>query len=229
MKLLIIISAAIGLGASIANAQRIPVNEPNPKSSSVLGQLTEGKRPDSKGTRQVMQDFARCLARRNASGIDQFLSVKGRGLPASLAGQAPDCLGNSAGDESVLSGQADAYRYALAEAFVVRKYRDKGIGDVHAIATLDHADEAGPHQESGLGTLSECIIRGAPGESWALLRTDAASVEEKAAFSMIGPAMQSCVRQGTMMKMPAFFVRGAIAETYYLLSKAPRMATGAAK
>ena len=61
--------------------------------------------------------------------------------------------------------------------------------------------------ESELGTLGECIVRAAPTESWALLRTDAASAAEATAFKAIGPGMKTCVRNGLIVQMPAFFMR----------------------
>jgi hypothetical protein len=209
-----------------AVAQRVPVP---PEPSRPGEDLKEGVRADSKNTRRIMQEFARCVTRRDAFHVEHFLDTRGHQLSGALSERAGECLGDAAGDNSMAKGQADTFRYALAEAYLVRKYRDAGLGDVAGIAPLDHHDEVGQHQETGLGTLSECIIRKAPRESWALLRTDAASPSEKAAFAALGPAMQACVSRGSTVNMPAFFMRGSIADTYYLLSKAPRVASGVAK
>ena len=97
-----------------------------------------------------------------------------------------------------------------------------------AIAPLVHPGETGPNGAHALGTLSECIIRKSPAESWALLQTDAASPKEATAFAALAPAMQACVTRGTTVKMQAFFMRGAIAQTYYRLSQAPRTSAGSA-
>ena len=209
--------------ATPATAQRVPVPEPSPSFQP------SGPKAGPKDTRRVVQEFARCLARRSMSGVAEFLDQKTGGLPPALRSRAPDCLGSSFdSDGSMLKGQSDTYRFALAEAYVVRKYRETGVTDLARIAPLDRPGESAVGNQQALGKLSECIIRAAPAESWNLLRTDAASDAEKTAFAAIGPAMQSCVRQGTTMKMPAFFVRGAIAHTYFLLSKAPRVTSGGA-
>lgn len=161
------------------------------------------------------------------SAVAQFLDQRMDRLSPMLRSRAPDCLGSSFDrDEAMLKGDILSYRYALAEALVIRKFGENGIGDLSAIAPLDAAGAA-PGQNAGLNALGECIIRRDPAATWALLRTDAASAEEKALFQRLAPAMQACVPQGSTLKMQAFFMRGAIAETYYLLSKAPRVAPGA--
>lgn len=216
---LVVGAAAI---ATAATAQRVPVAE-RPSTFQ-----PSGPKVGSKDTRRVVQEFSRCLARRTMSGVAEYLDKRMDRLTPALNSRASDCLGASFdGDGSMLKGRSDTYRYALAEAYVVRKYRETGVFDLGRIAPLHHPGESVVDNKQGLGILSECIIRSAPVESWSLLRTDAASAEEKSAFAAIGPAMQSCVRRGTTMNMPAFFVRGAIAQTYYLLSKAPRAVAGA--
>jgi hypothetical protein len=218
--------ATVGaLVAGQAQAQRVPANELSPPPPTKMErELKKGEKAGQRDTRRVVQDFARCIARRDSGRVAKYLDSTTLRFKAVLGDRAEECLGASAGDESRLSGEADTFRYALAEAYLVRKYRDVGIGDIAAIAALTHLDEAGvPH---GLGTLSECIIRKVPSESWALLRTDAASPAEKAAFAALAPAIGGCINRGTTVKMQPFFMRGAIAQTYYELSKAPRVAAG---
>ena len=160
------------------------------------------------------------------SNVAQYLDGNAGPLTPALRSRAPDCLMNSYDqDAAMLKGGASSYRYALAEAFLVRKFGENGIGNVASIAQLDLSKPA-PMQIPGLNALAECAIRKDSAGTWALLRTDAASAEEKALFQRLAPALQACVAQGSTLKMQAFFVRGAIAETYYLLSKAPRLATG---
>ena len=224
MKILLCLAAGWATLATTATAQRVPVQD----RPSVF--KPSGPKAGAKDTRRVVQKFANCLAKRSMSGVAQFLDEKMDRLSPALRSRASDCLGESIdSDESALKGQTDTYRYALAEAYVVRKYGDAGVADLSYIAPLEHPGEGPESNRHGLGMLSECIIRKSPGESWNLLRTDAASVEEKTAFAALSPAMQSCVRRGTTMKMPAFFVRGAIAQTYYMISLAPRIAPGSAK
>lgn len=220
MKLLLCLAVGAATLATAATAQRVPVPDRPSKFDP------SGPKVGTKDTRRVVQDFARCLARRSMSGVATYLDRKMASLAPTLGRHAPDCLGEAfeEGDGAMLKGQSDTYRVALAEAYVVRKYREAGLTDVATVAPLVHPGETGPNAAHALGTLSECIIRKSPAESWALLRTDAASPKEATAFSALAPAMQTCVTRGTTVKMPVFFMRGAIAETYYRLSQAPRAA-----
>lgn len=216
MKALLYLLIGAALIGTAATAQRVPVPE-RPSNFQ-----PSGPKVGAKDTRRVVQDFSRCMTRRHMSGVAQFLDQKMDRLSPVLRSVAPECLGNSFdSDESMLRGSADTYRMALAESYLVRKYREAGLGDVTKIAVLYPAAQ-GHQAEQGLGPLSECIIRKAPGQSWALLRTDAASAEEKAAFNALAPAMETCIPRGTTLKMQVFFMRGAIAEAFYQLSKAPR-------
>ena len=224
MRRLLGLAVGAAMLATAAVAQRVPVHD-RPSAFK-----PSGPKAEAKDTRRVVQKFASCLAKRSMSGVAQFLDEKMDRLSPALRSRASDCLGESIdSDESALKGQTDTYRYALAEAYVVRKYGDAGVAELSHIAPLEHPDEGPEGNRHGLGMFSECIIRAAPGESWTLIRTEAASADEKVAFAAIGPAMQSCVQRGTTLNMPAFFVRGAIANTYYILSKAPRAALGAPK
>ncbi|MEO7411260.1 MAG: hypothetical protein ABIU10_08075 [Sphingomicrobium sp.] len=224
MKALLCLAAGAVTLASSATAQRIPVAEKPPKFEP------SGPKVGTKNTRRVVQDFARCLARRSMSGVALYLDRNMASLTPTLGRHAPECLGDAFedGDGAMLKGQSDTYRVAMAEAYVVRKYREAGLGDLATVSPLVHPGETGPHGAHALGTLSECIIRRSPAESWALLRTDAATPSEATAFAALSPAMQACVTRGTTVKMQAFFMRGAIAETYYLLSLAPRSAVAGA-
>jgi hypothetical protein len=220
MRLLYCLAVGAVSSTTTAIAQRIPVRERPPEFEP------SGPKVGSRDTRRVVQEFARCLARRSMSGVAVYLDRKMTSLTPTLGSHAPECLGQAfdAGDGSMLKGHSDSYRYALAEAYLVRKYREVGLPDLARIAPLAHPGEAGPNGAHALGTFSECIIRNSPAQSWALLRTDAASPKEAIAIAELSPAMQACVARGTTLKMPAFFVRGAIAETYYRLSQAPRVA-----
>ncbi len=225
MKTLSIIAIA-SLAAHAAQAQRIPVTDTKPEFDP------SGPKAKAKEMRRVVQEFARCLARQSMSGVETYLSNNMDRLSPALGKRAPECLGNAydEGDGSMLRGESSTFRVALAEAYVVRKYRDVGMFDVKSVAPLAHPDEANARGVHALGSLSECIVRTSPIESWTLLKTDAASPKETAAIAGLSPAMQACVTRGTTVKMPAFFLRGAIAETYYKLSQAPRLAvTGSAR
>ena len=190
------------------------------------------EKASQKDTRQILQEFARCAVRREARAADEYVSSQpGSPMPRELLSRLPECL-QAVRDEATLRGQAGDYRFAFAEALLIRKYRDSMPPDPTQAQLLERKIVTFPPDsegESELGTLGECIVRAALTESWALLRTDAASAAEATAFKAIGPAMKTCVRNGLIVQMPAFFMRGTIAENYYRLSKAPRIAAGAAR
>jgi hypothetical protein len=223
VKLFSAIIAAFLLGTGAAHAQRLPVGD-RTSSDAVKGtDLKSGQKAESKDTRRVVQEFARCVARNNSARVAKFLDDEMASFRKLLGSRATDCLGNSAGDESRLSGSGDTFRYALAEAFLLQRYGNDGVQDIDKVALLT---PAGSHRH-GLGALSECIIRKSPVDSWALLQTDAASPDEKSRFEALLPSMQPCVDPSTTVKISAFFVRGAIADTFYRLSKAPHTTSGA--
>ena len=203
--------------ASPGAAQRVPL--PSKDSDFELR-----KKEGAKDTRRVMQFFANCMVRPSMSSVADYLDRPVGPFTPALRSRAPHCLIESYdddGDMAMLKGDALAYRYALAEAWLVRKYGDAGPGDVGAIAAPRFSPASG--ENFGLNALAECVIHRDSSGSWALLTTEAASPEEKAMFQRLAPSMQACVREGSTLKMQAFFVRGAIAETYYLMTKAPRV------
>jgi hypothetical protein len=229
MRFLALPSAAFAAAVSVAClhagpalAQRAP--GPDRPSDFEPG----GKKAGAKDTRRVVQEFARCLVRRSSAQVADYLDRNAVSLSGALRSRAPECLMNSYdyADSAMLKGSGSSFRYAFAEALLVRQFGERGIGDLTGVAPLVVA-EVSPGQNPGLQALAECIIRRDPSGSWGLLRTDAASAEEKAHFERLAPTMKLCVARGTTLKMQAFFMRGAIAETYYLLSKAPRAAPGA--
>ena len=227
MKAILLIPATVLILSGGAIAQRFPAGGTGtPSPSKVTDNLKQGVRPGAKDTRRVVQEFARCVVKAGAPLVSKFLDAPDVKWSSGLRGRAADCLGDSAGDDSRLQGAPDTFRFALAEAWLIHKFHDTGMSDLSAIAPLAHPGEIGPNAAHALGTMSECIIRKSPAESWALLRTDAASAEEKTRFAALGPAMQACVTRGTTVKMQAFFMRGAIAQTYYRLSQAPRASAG---
>lgn len=217
---------AIVLALTAANpaaAQRVPVPDKDPD-------FEPGKKEGAKDTRRVVQAFANCMVKRGMSSVAEFLDRPDGAFTRTLRSRAPDCLIDAyddAGDVAMLKGESVTYRYALAEAWLLRKFGDAGFGDVSAIPPLTLSPASG--QNVGLNALAECVIRQDTAGSWALLTTEAASPEEQAMFQRLTPAMQACVHQGSTLKMQAFFVRGAIAETYYLMTKAPRVAPAGAK
>src|SRR5215213_9051004 len=110
-----------------AQAQRVPANELSPPPPTKMEkEFKKGEKAGQRDTRRVVQDFARCIARRDSGRVAQYLDAGAKRFSSLLGDRAAECLGATAGDESMLSGQADAYRYALAEAYLVRKYREAG-------------------------------------------------------------------------------------------------------
>ena len=122
----------------------------------------------------------------------------------------------------MLKGEQDAFRFTLAEAFVVRKF--KGV-----MPALGGFPENPIQNADPLETLGTCIVQKAPVESWALLQTKVTSRDEKSALSALTPAMKFCISSGVTLKLNKFFLRGAVAEAIYRFSKNGAVTTGGAR
>src|SRR5215216_4742055 len=111
-----------------AQAQRVPANELSPPPPTKMErEFKKGEKAAPRDTRRVVQDFARCIARRDSGRVATYLDSRDLRFSTILGDRAEECLGAAAGDESRLSGAADTFRYALAEAYLVRKYREAGL------------------------------------------------------------------------------------------------------
>ena len=139
--------------------------------------------------------------------------------------------------ERTVRPQAEFYRYALAEALFRRDLKKLAAGNFAMVPRLAHArpapkasvgaskkdkDRAAGEQafEINLSMLGECLVRGNPVGSHAVLSSEPASDAETAAFASMMPAMERCIDQTKPARVGLDDVRGTIAVNYLRLAKA---------
>jgi hypothetical protein len=185
-------------------------------------------------SRIALQNFANCMARSygrdaqafvetdlaNADLSKQLNLLHWECMPATLSRVMPTAF--------EMQARPTHYRYALAEALLLRANR-KSTPTINGNAPpLAHPASADGSQDERLSRYGECVVRASPDLSWALLKTDVASKEEKAALGSLSPTLAQCLAQDRSLQFGKFTVRGSIALSYYRLAKASGAVAGAA-
>jgi hypothetical protein len=174
---------------------------------------------DSENTRKTMQKLGRCVAIEKMNQVEEFLQHPDAAMKDWLRFRVSVCR-ISAG-AGYMEGKTEALRFALAEAFLIRKFR----GEVPPISGFPEKFDASADVLDVFGT---CIVQKSPYESWQLLRTGAASRQENAAFNALMPTMKFCVAKGSTVRLNKFFVRGAIASAFFRYSQHAAVSQGMA-
>jgi hypothetical protein len=189
--------------------------------------------------REVGQRYATCVIRRAPNEARRFLVVPGKRPPV-----IGDCLNEAArgmGNEMRFPGAM--YRYAMAEALIVRDYT-AGLPDGVAAATPPAREEPETLDEAKLpkgkrgeevrqrfvraqgfhvlDTLTECVARTNPQGSLALLKTGLGNTGETAAFAALKPAIAGCLPPGQTVNFNRTVLRGSLAFNLYRLAYAVR-------
>ena len=148
--------------------------------------------------------------------------------------------------------EGEVLRNAVAESLFRRKYQDRPLTDLEAVAPLSH--EVGPYEyrygrratekeievaaqqrraAAYFSSLGECIVRAAPAEVQKTLRTEPGTRAEALSFAALRDPISACVDQSRTLKLDTQSLRGALASNYIRLATAPRLSNqeiaGAAK
>ena len=174
---------------------------------------------DSENTRKTMQVLGRCVAIEKMNQVEEFLRHPDKAMMDRLRWRLGVCR-ISAG-AGYMKGEPQAFRFALAEAFLIRKFR----GNVPSTSGFPEKHDPSADVLDVFGT---CIVQKSPYESWQLLRTGAASKQEDAAFKALMPTMKFCVTNGSTVRLNKFFVRGALAYAFFRYSQHPEISQGMA-
>ena len=219
---------------------------------AAIAPASEGNRNDlsQDDSRDVMQIFAQCMAKHYEEDAQTIVETSPVGEAAWDLHKLmrPNCMPKSP-HRLAMRGKLTQYRYALAEALLLRSYPDSPPNGVTEAVALDHPmfspgapmpaewpgdpakwqeDVEASQGYAYVSSFGECVVRAAPDASWALLKTDVASRDEKARFDALIPAFSGCVAKGQQVELNKFNVRGSIALNYYRLAHAPRAVTAAA-
>ena len=195
-------------------------------------------------SRRVLAEFTRCVVRRKhdvaASAVldpaMEYREDRQSGLYIS------DCMPPG----SRMRAQTVQVRYGLAEALTLSESRNLSI-DFAGVAPLQHRafiDRPMPKEVAAdpkrvarwnnfaaqarayaaLSPFGECVVRAAPAQSLAVLRTTVETPAEIAAMNALGPVLAPCLARGKALQLNKLAMRGTIAMNLYRLAHAPRTA-----
>lgn len=201
-------------------------------------------------SRRVMGDYADCIVRKNRKVAAE--AVLQQANPRELLKQPRlvdgTCMPRHTGGRLKLEMKGPLLLYALADA-LVDSDRSLDLSGLDAVSGLDHrpvdeawfaeqarkrtkadelaelaADQAKAAADVAVSRFGECVVRRAPTDTLALLRTRQGSAEERAAFVSVVPALGRCLPAGQKVEFGKDVLRGALALNLYRLANAPRSA-----
>ena len=196
-----------------------------------------------KQVRAIAAGYATCVIKSSAGRARRF--VVGEDAPPPIIGS---CLNQAARTSGgAMRFPPAMYRYAMAEALVVRDY-PAGVPDGVAAApeierpALEPLDEAklpkDPKRAAEirerfarsqgfrvLDILTDCVVRREPAASYALVRAPLDTPAETEAFGRLKTAIGQCLPQGETVRMNRAVLRGSLAANLYRLSHAVRPVT----
>jgi hypothetical protein len=229
---------ALALAGSAAQGREVTGIQPGPI-------VVERSVASSQGiSRLVLGEFAKCIVRRKHDDAARVVLDAQADLGKERADGLfiSDCMP----DRSRMRANATQIRYGLAEALTLADAKSLSF-DFARTAPLVHrpfvdrpmpADVAAdPRRVAGwnavaaerstyavLSPFGECVVRAAPAQSLAVLRTRVETPEEDAALKAVFPVLGSCLGKGSALRLNKFVMRGTLALNLYRLARAPRIA-----
>ena len=184
--------------------------------------------PSQDVSRAVLAEFSRCIVRRKHDIAARVVLDPAASLGRERAEGLfiSDCMP----PRSRMRVNATQMRYGLAEALTIADAKTLSF-DFANVAPLAHPSSASPAsfaaEQAALAAASpfgECVVRAAPAQSLAVLRTRVGSPEESAAMESLFPLLGTCLGKGKEMRLNRFVMRGTLALNLYRLARAPRVA-----
>ncbi|MEO7276985.1 MAG: hypothetical protein ABIW33_03050 [Sphingomicrobium sp.] len=204
-------------------------------------------------TRRIEADFARCLVKIHPVEARHFVvgdladaQAQQSNLMRAVDNRCfvPNILG-----EARISIPPGALRQMLANALVQAQLATTTLGDLELVAPLIHPiyndDQFQPkagkqYKPAELQTMAEqraalkagrflsifgeCVVRMDQANALVLLNSSPTSSAEEAAIAALAPAMGQCIPEGQSLALNKESIRGNVAENYYRLAVAPRVA-----
>ena len=186
--------------------------------------------PSQDVSRLVLAEFSKCIVRRKHDVAARVVLDPAANLGRERAEGLfiSDCMPT----RSRMRVNATQMRYGLAEALTIAEAKTLSF-DFANVAPLSHPLSASsspalfPAEQVALAAASpfgECVVRAAPAQSLAVLRTRVGSPEESAAMESLFPLLGKCLGKGKEMRLNRFVMRGTLALNLYRLARAPRVA-----
>ncbi|HEY7007107.1 MAG TPA: hypothetical protein VH392_11585 [Sphingomicrobium sp.] len=167
---------------------------------------------DQDQARKFMDDFARCIASRQASRAAAVLAMpygspEQQDAAGDLAERQVACLGPYSGNLQLSFG-AQSMAAGMAEYFILNpdKIADVRRREPHAFAYA---------QPVGLETFGACVVGQNPGAVAALVRTDVASPAETAATDALAHELAQCIAEGETLALDRPALRQLLAVSLY--------------
>lgn len=232
--------AAIAVLAAVTASQALAAPQNPYGGGSRIPQSPETIDRGHHQTRLILKDFARCNVKAHHEDVRNYLLEDvGEAETAKLRRKALtyNCLDSAIGpDDLQMSLTGVSLQGSLAEQMLSVDGLLSRPLDVGFIAPLHHSDlnpddlkkldadaRAQSIAQAYVFRFGECVVRADAAGSAALLKTEADSVAENAAFNKLMPAFRSCVETNRTLTGDKIEIRGTIAYNYYRLAFAPRV------
>lgn len=161
---------------------------------------------------QAIRNFALCAVQRTPAGAERLLGMDFRNDDYGAAVQRY-ATGHDYCGRGTLRFSSVLFAGGLAEG-LLRRMGNAGQSLSPAASPATPFEARDETEYVGL-----CVARTAPAEVRALLRTEPASPEERAAVAALSPALTACVRQGQTMRLNRPGLRAIVALATYRIAR----------
>ena len=198
--------------------------------SAALAQ-DHGARAHSQGTpfapddARALSEYARCVAMRQSLKARALLDMDNRTAAYQRALIHLTQISGECGLAVTLRFNADLFAGGLAEGLLQTRFQP---GDLATHVALDATRPPIPSRDEA-ELMNLCVVRAAPAEVAALLRTEPSSAPETLAFRAIVPHLAPCLRGGASVNVDRLMLRASLALAAYRLSDYNGFALGDAR
>ena len=171
-------------------------------------------RPFAPDDVRILSEYAKCVAMRKPLQARALLDMDDR---ASTYQRALIHLTQISGDCGLavnMRFNADMFAGGLAEGLLQTRFQP---GDLATHVALDPTRPPIPSRDEA-ELMNLCVVRAAPAEVAALLRTEPSSAPETVAFRPIVPHLALCLRGGVSVNVDRLMLRASLALAAYRLS-----------
>jgi hypothetical protein len=192
--------AAIGAGAAFAQDHGAPAHSQ--------------ARPFAPDDARILSEFAKCAALRKPLQARALLDMDSRAPDYQRALIHLTQISGDCGLAVNMRFNADLFAGGLAEGLLQARFQP---GDLATHVALDATRPPIPSRDEA-ELMNLCVVRAAPGEVAALLRTEPSSTAETVAFRSIVPHLAPCLRGGVSVNVDRLMLRASLALAAYRLS-----------
>lgn len=171
-------------------------------------------RPFAPDDARTLSEFAKCVAMRKPLQARALLDMDNRTAAYQRALIHLTQISGDCGLAGDMRFNADLFAGGLAEGLLQARFQP---GDLAAHVALDTTRPPIPSRDEA-ELMNLCVVRSAPGEVAALLRTEPSSAPETVALRSIVPHLAPCLRGGVSVNVDRLMLRASLALAAYRLS-----------